>query len=366
MKRYRLTEIESLHPWGRTALTDEGLNIFWSASGIEINIRATELHLELDADFDLYEPWLEIMIDGKLSQRRMLDRGKQRICIFRAMDASRVRNVRILKATQAPGNDPVSFLQMQALLTDGDFQPVEPYSMNIEIIGDSITSCEGLGGAMTEGTWNASQFSIVDGYPYQLGQMLHADVHVISQSGYGVYCNWRGDTRESLPQFYLQHCGLLGGEHNRSLRAHDAWNFASWQPDWIVVNLGTNDSGSFDQAGKVFAEDRWCCPMGVNEDGSMNEGDRQKIIRAVTDFLCVLRQHNPAAQLVWCYGMLPGRLEQTLREAVQRYASQSNDTRVTFVLLPETAEGEFGARHHPGAPAHRKAAETLYRVITKQ
>lgn len=363
MKRYPVTEIETLHICGRTTVTDGSLNIFWTGSGIEFRTDAAELYIELSAGYEGFEPWIEIVIDGKLSQRRMLEQGRQKICVFRRMEQGPVRHVRILKATQAPGSDPESFLQIHALMADGTFLPMEPHRMKIEIIGDSITSCEGLGGALTEETWNASQFSFVGGYPYVLGQMLNADVHVLSQSGYGVYCSWRGNPRESLPPYYLQNCGLLHGKHNQRLGAHDPWDFAAWQPDWIIVNLGTNDSGSFDQAGKEFPEDHWRCPMRVNADGSMNEEDRQKVLQGVVDFLRLLRQKNPDAGIIWCYGMLPGRMTETLREAVECYSSQSADKRVTFVLLPRTEDGEYGGRSHPGLPAHRKAAEALFREI---
>ena len=366
MKRYLISEIDQLHIWGRTSYTDEGLNIFWTASGIEVNATGTEMYVELTADFGWYEPWIEIIIDGALSQRRMLEQGTQRICVYRAMEPGRVRNVRILQATQAPGNDPAAFLQLHALITDGDFAPVQPRAMKIEIIGDSITSCEGLSGSKSESAWNASIFSIFNGYPYLLGEMLQADVHVLSQSGYGVYCSWRGDVRESMPRFYPEICGPLSGGPGEKAGAHLPWDFAAWQPDVIIVNLGTNDSGSFDQAGVYFPDVDFRCPMRVDENGAMHEEDRQKVLQAAVDFLQVLRRRNPDSRIFWCYGMIPGRLEATLREAVACYRQETQDDKVEFLLLPQTLEEEIGSRMHPGAPAHRKVADVLCREIRAQ
>ena len=363
MKRYSISEAENIRVLGRTTMDSEGLNVFWTGSGIELNATGTELHVEICAGFEGYEPWIEILIDGCLSQRRMLERGKHTLCIFRCMEDGPVRNVKILKATQAVENDPESFVQIQGLVTDGSFVPLEKCSMKLEVIGDSITSGEGMGGSLKENTWNASVFSVYRSYPFLLAEMLHADLHVLSQSGYGVYCSWCGKTKESLPRYYTQVCGVLSGKANEEKGAHAAWDFSAWQPDCIVVNLGTNDSGSFDQAGNVFPDMDWTCPMRVNEDGSMNEEDRQKILQAVISFLHDLRRYNPSAQIIWCYGMLGGRMEGTLREAVGMYLEETGDKRVRFQLLPDTREGEFGCRSHPGAPSHRKAAEVLYQTI---
>ena len=364
MKRYPVADMKNIHILGRTTRSEEGLNLFWTGSGIEVNAAGTELYVELTAGFDWFEPWIEILIDGAFSQRRMLEKGRQRICVFRAVERGAVRNVQILKATQAAGGDPASFLQINALVSDGVFLPVEPCAMKLEVIGDSLTSGEGLSGSLLETTWNASLFSACTAYPYLLARMLRADLHVISQSGFGVYCSWRGETRESLPQYYRQVCGPLSGAENEAKGALQPWDFASWQPDFIVVSLGTNDSGSFDHGGTYFPEVDWTCPMRLNPDGTIKEADRERISGAAVQFLRDLRACNPGSYLIWCYGMLRGRLTEILRDAVNTYRQETGDGRVTFVLLPETQENEIGARLHPGAIAHRKVAEALFGVIS--
>ena len=359
MRRLLLSEEKSIRVLGRTTNNRDPLTLFWTGSGIEMNVTGTELVLEMTAGFDNYEPWIEIIIDGSLSQRRMLDRGEQKVCVFRAMDKGPVRHVKILKSTQAPSQDDASFLQINAIWTDGEFIPLEPPARRIEVIGDSLTSGEAMNGAPTENSWNASVFGVFGSYHYLLGEAMRADVHVISQSGYGVYCGWCGDTRESVPQYYEQVCGPLKGEKNEALGALGKWDFSSWQPDAILINLGTNDSGSFGQAGNYIADRDWRCPMRVNPDGSMNEEDRQSVLSAAIDFLFMLRRNNPESYLLWCIGMLPVRLEDTLREAVQTYARRTGDEKAEFVLLPRTEEGEFGARRHPGPASHRKTAAAL-------
>ena len=358
-KTLAIYEAEPMHVFGRTAFKNQLLPLFWTGSGIEINVTGTEMYLDIRVDFDWYEPWLEIVLDNGFSQRRMLDHGKQRICIFRAMDPGKIRNVKVFKATQAICNDPKSSVLIEAIVTDGELMPLQPYARKIEVAGDSITSGEGLGGALSERTWNANAFGYVNSYPYLLGDMLNADIHVISHSGFGVYCNWCGERKETIPPYYDQICGLAPGDKNAELGAHDKWNFSLWQPDAVIVNLGTNDSGSFMQPGAFYADRNWTNPMRIDCRGSPNEEDRGFILSAAVDFMKTIRKYNPACRILWCYGMLPGCMEATLKESVEKYRLETGDQQAMYVSLPATENGEFGARRHPGFPAHRKAAAIL-------
>ena len=360
MREYTPFDTPLIHILGRTARRAP-LTLFWTASGIEVFSTGSELYIDLSADYGIFEPWVELTIDGQLTQRRMLDKGRQRICAYRAMEPGRVRRVRLMRATQAANNDPQSLLQVHAVLTDGELVPPTDSAprRRIEVVGDSITSGEGLGGSLLETTWNASLFAAYGSYTYLLGEALNADVNVISQSGYGVYCSWRGEPRESIPRYYGRICGPVTGERNTALGAQEPWDFDGWRPDAVVVNLGTNDSGSFDQGGVYFPDVDWTCPMRLEPDGSMHAEDRQRILDAVVDFLRALRRHNPTSYILWCYGMLGDRLDATLREAISLYSRESGDRNVDYLSLPNTAEGELGARWHPGYVAHRRAAEII-------
>ena len=62
-------------------------------------------------------------------------------------------------------------------------------------------------------------------------------------------------------------------EKNESLGAFEENNFDSWQPDVIVVNLGTNDAGAFNSPewkDEVTGETH---KQKLNEDGTFNEED---------------------------------------------------------------------------------------------
>ena len=65
-------------------------------------------------------------------------------------------------------------------------------------------------------------------------------------------------------------------------------------------------------------------------------------------------------------GAQDGGVQQALESAVARYCAASGDARVRFLLLPDTAPGTFGARSHPGAASHRRAAQTLTAFLQQE
>ena len=56
----------------------------------------------------------------------------------------------------------------------------------------------------------------------------------------------------------------------------------------------------------------------------------------------------------------------TLEKAVGNYKRKTGDERVEFVKLPDTQEGEFGSRQHPGHRSHEKTAKILVEKIQEK
>ena len=132
----------------------------------------------------------------------------------------------------------------------------------------------------------------------------------------------------------------------------------------VFINLGTNDCGSFNQPEWVDRQTGERFENRRNEDGSMCEKDVARFADTAKRFLYKLRRCNPNAKLVWIYGMLGWEMEPVLRAAVEAYRAESGDENVDFVLLKDDTENR-GARNHPGAKAHRTAAEELICYLNK-
>ncbi|OPG97466.1 GDSL family lipase [Chryseobacterium mucoviscidosis] len=359
LRTYALSDVENLKVHGRTTGNRAPLTLFWTGSAVELNVQGAELWVEIESNYDMYEPWISILINGVPVSRQMLTAGRYWVCVFRGMNENVVKNVRIVKDVQAMNGDQGCSLQIHALRSDGVFMPVEEKPYKMEFIGDSITSGEGAIGAKTEEDWIPMWFSAIHNYTAMTADALNSEYRVISQSGWGVLTSWDNNPNANLPDYYEQVCGLVTGDQNKALGALDKHDFISWQPDVVVVNLGSNDGGAFQTpewkdpvTGKVYKQR-------LNEDGTYHEEDLAAFENAVTRFLTLLRKNNPEAKLVWAYGMLGFPMLPAIYRAVDAYTKQSGDTKVSVIQLPNTTEETVGARSHPGELSHRRTADVL-------
>ena len=365
MERISIGESNNVKILGRTTYTEEKLNLFWTASGIELDTPATEMYIDVETDFEKYEPWVEIYVDGELSQKRMVDKGVSRIYILRKMDPGKVRNIRFIKCTQPHPSDKREMFRILGIGADADPVPMKKRPVRIEFIGDSITSGEGLHGAYGEMSNTGAMFAVDGSYHSIIAKELDADATLFSMCGYGVYSGWCGMTKESMPQYYGQVCGVTDSIYDDVTGSHEKWDHSLFRPDIVIINLGTNDSGSIDMSGQYVEDKNWNCPVKINEDGSVKEEALSDITGAVISFLKELRKIHPDAMLIWCYGMIRGRLDETLKDAVHSYRRETGDNKAFYVSLPETKKEEFGSRFHPGRQSHKHAAEMILDTIRK-
>jgi hypothetical protein len=339
LQEYRLSEIEYLKINGRTTEELEPLTLFWTGSGFELKVKAAELWVEIEADYDEQEPWFSVLVNGAHIARQMAVKGRNRICLFRSRNPEEIKHVKFVKDSQAMGDDEQCCLQIHSIFTDGTFCPVEDKPYKLEFIGDSITSGEGTFGAKEEQDWVAMFFSGVHNYAAFTAEVVNADFRIISQSGWGVFASWDGQVERALPDYYEKVCGVLKGSHNEALGAQQDYDFTKWQPDAVIVNLGTNDGSAF----------------------SMPEFHHELVEfeNAVTAFLKKLRRCNPKAELVWVYGMLGYGMTAPINRGIQAYVRETGDERVHFLNLPNTTKETVGSREHPGIASHKKAAAVL-------
>lgn len=364
LKVQALSDIEYLKVHGRTTGCLSPLTLFWTGSAIEFNVRGSELWIEVEVDYDNYEPWISIVMNSVSVSRQMLTAGRYWICVFRGMNNSVLKNVRIVKDLQAMSEDPACALQIHAVKVDGEFLPVEEKPYKIEFIGDSITSGEGTIGAKAEEDWIPMWFSAIHNYTAMTAEALNADYRIISQSGWGVLTSWDNNPHANIPEYYEQVCGLLTGAKNEALGALKEHDFDSWQPDVVVVNLGTNDGGAFhspEWKDGVTGEHH---KQRLNEDGTYNEQDLEAFEEAAVNFLIKLRKNNKNAHIVWVYGMLGIPMMPAIYRAVDAYTKKTGDKKVSVVQLPNTTDETVGSRYHPGVLAHEQAAKELAAYIT--
>lgn len=358
-----VSKIQGLKIHGRTTNERAPLTLFWTASGFECNVSGSELWVEVEVTYEIYEPWFSYTVNGDWIGRQMLLPGRYWIPLFRGMNPEKIKNVRFYKDLQAMSGDGNSFIHIHALRHDGIFYPVEEKRLKIEFIGDSITSGEGLFGAKEEEDWIPMFFSALRDYAYLTAKELDAEYRIFSQSGWGVYNSWDNNPQAAIPQYYKEICSLMPGKELERLGGKTPHDFMSWQPDIIVVNLGTNDVASFEQAEWIDELTGVSHKMHRNEDGSYCKEDVDAFQKAIVDFLTVLRECNAKAQIIWCYGMLGISFQKTIMEGIASYIEKSGDKQVSYLPLPDTDDTNVGSRQHPGVLCHKQAAEVLVGYI---
>lgn len=334
--------------------------IFWSGSRYEMNVRASNLTVSLEADYGMQEQWIAVVVNGAPIARMPLARGLNTVPIFRNRNPLETKNVRIIKEVQAMPDDAKNYIRLVDLTTDGELVPLAATSLRLEFIGDSVTSGEGAVGARSENDWVAQLFSSYANYAYMTAEKLGADYQVLSQSGWGVYCGYDNDVRKSLPQYYEQVCGVLKEGGRGYFGSDEAYDFAKFTPDVVVISLGTNDNNASVSAPfkEPVSGQEYC--LHRNAEGTdLDEKSGALLRSACVGFLRKIRSCNPNAYLLWTYGIFDNFLEGQLRAAIADYREESGDLRCGYCPLPAMTDETVGARSHPGYLAHRDAAEVL-------
>lgn len=361
---YPINEISNKHVFGRTFLDRNPLPLFFNNSGIEVNCDGSELWIDVVADFDYAEPWIAYEINGGFIGRQMLMPGETSICLYRGMQPGIIKNVRFYRETQAINGETKLSLAIKGLKTDGNFQPVKAKDYRFEFIGDSITSGEGTYGALDDTEWIPMYMSSSRQYVNMIEKNMNADCRIVSHGGWGVYIGWDNDIRNNIPSVYEKVCGTARGELHEKLGCQDLYDFKSWQPDAVIINLATNDGTSFDQP-PLDIPGVGAVKMRRDANGDYNREDILTIENAIIDFYKTIRKHNPAAHIVWAYGMLGSFMKPTILEAIDTYSKETNDTNVGFVDLPNTTPETIGSHGHPGVEDNRKAAKAIEDYLRK-
>ncbi len=365
LKIYPLTELEYYKIYGRTDETRYPLPLFFNGSGIEVNVTGSELWIDVDVNYDVFEPWIFTKLNNAFMSRQMLPKGSYSICLFRGMSPDAVKNFKFFRELQAMSDDANCQLLIRGFRTDGFFLPVSEPKYKIEFIGDSLTSGEGTYGAVGDNDWLPMYMSFSHDYTMMVSDALDADFRLISHGGWGVLCGWDNDPRHNIPSCYEKICGIVNGPANEQLGAYKPYRFQDWKADAIIINLGTNDASAFIQPPFTVPETGETFKLRSEPDGSFHPEDLELFKQSVIDFLVMIRRNNPDAHIIWAYGMYNYDMTFPITDAINRYRKISGDSNLAFLQLTDTPSDAMGARNHPGVQAHALAAQKISEYLLK-
>ena len=346
MKTYPADE-KHVRTIGRSLFRDGIRYLSWSCASLEFEFTGTEVTAEIWTDWVLDEPWKEIF-QGYLAVfvndetepqiRFPVDSGTNQYPIYKS-DQTETVKIRIMKLSESAFDK----IGIAGISADGEISPTSPLPRRMEFIGDSITCGFGIEGKSGEEGFRTATENPYINYAALTARELGADFHLISWSSIGIYSSDCKDENAVKPNDGLLMPMLydytdIGIEWALGIEDHTEWDFGSFVPDVIVINLGTNDVS--------FTKD---IPERL-------EGFK----KAYMDFLKNIRSKNPESIIICTLGMMRGELFPMIEAAV----SEMNDGRIhTLEFDVQTQSDGFGSENHPNAVTHRKAAEKLTKKI---
>ncbi|MBE0651360.1 MAG: endoglucanase [Bacteroidales bacterium] len=201
----------------------------WPGVYIYAKFQGTSCALRLKDSTNEYS----IIIDNHAP--KLLTTGKKDVYkVASGLSDSVAHTIMIQKRTEAFVGKGVF---MGFILDKGDslLPPGKRPVRRIEFIGNSMTCGYGVLGSSPACHFSKQTEDAGMSYAAMVARKLHADYHLVSYSGKGVVRNYGDKNKTSLhpmPSLYDRTCWC-----DSTLK----WNFKSWVPQTVVINLGTND-----------------------------------------------------------------------------------------------------------------------------
>ncbi len=341
---------KNVKPLGRTLPLDGSLWMAWSATGAEFRFTGRRCEVTLRGDERAALPdagenhaRIAMYVDGKRVADVMID-APEKTCTVCDFDVPRTVIVRIVKLSETA----MATCGIKAITIDDEasIAPTPAKDRRIEIVGDSITCGYGMDDEVAEHHFATSTEDVTGAYAYKTAAALDADYSIVSISGYGIISGYTATaeekiTAQTLPQYYSK-MGFCYGAYEGRCAEDTPWDHENFQPDLIVINLGTND-------------DSYC----------LDHADRQADYRdSYVRFLKDVRRCNPQAKILCILGIMGIRLCPHMTAAAEAYARETDDTNITTLHFPEQLEEDGRtADYHPTARTHDKAAAKLTAFI---
>ncbi len=287
-----------------------------------------------------------IFVDGVRTLDTMIDAPEKNLELWNGQ-TSRKALIEIVKLSECP----MSTCGLKEITIEGEAASVEPApskECKIEFIGDSITCGYGIDREDPETCFETATEDVTRAYAYKVAKNLNAEYSMVSYSGYGIisgYTDTDQKVENQLLPLYYEKVGFSYGKPFGTLQLSDcSWDFRNYQPQLVVVNLGTND-------------DSYC------QD---DESRQQDYIEHYVEFLKTVRRNNPQAQILCTVGTMCERIGVPTNQAVLQYSKETNDSQICFYQLPlQLPEDGLVSDYHPTEISHNKAATLLTEKISQ-
>lgn len=315
-----------------TTRTD-GADLYWSGTSIKLNFEGESIMaLMKDERGDNYynviiDDTLVMMIQPKTMQKEQilasgLEKGKHSVEIFKRTEWDRGKT---------------TFYGFR-IKGEGEILPKSPpKKRKIEFYGNSITAGYAVedysGKDSPEGTLTNNFLS----YAYITARYFDAEYRCICKSGIGIMISWFPMT---MPEIYNR----LIPEDSTS-----KWDFTSYTPDIVVINL--------------FQNDYWLVDMPEREEFKEKFGTTPPgegfIINSYKNFVSDIRKHYPGAHIICILGSMDATRDGSRWPGyISKAVNELNDIKIYTHFIPyKNTPG------HPNIEEQEEMAGSLIRFI---
>jgi len=309
--------------------------ITWPNTAIAGNFTGASLAVTLDDEKG--KNYFNVFIDGDLASPLIIE-AAQGTKTYSVADGLAPGRHSFLITKRTEGEEGATTFRGLELADGGKLlaPPARP-KRRIEFFGDSITSGMGDEAPMNGRDDNSRDKNSFLSYAGITARNLNAELHQTSQSGIGVMISWFPFT---MPDFYDQ----LSAVGNNDTH----WDFSSWTPDVVVINLMQND--------------RWL----IGDRHQLQpEPDESQRVAAYEKFVKRIRELYPHAYIVCALGSMdatragsawPGYVKAAVQDM-----RKNGDRKIDSVFFPFTGYGQ-----HPRLKHQRDNAEILTAFIRQK
>ncbi len=315
-------------------------------SGVEFTFTGTKASIDVQAVSNEEKNHLgriAIYVDDKLVVDDMIDALKKTYEFYESEQAKPV-SVKIIRLSESAY---IPFaIDSITVTSTADIQPVAQKARKIEFIGDSITCGYGVDKQGTNDQFSTSNSDGSKSFAYKTAQKLGAEYSGFAASGFGIISGYTGgelNTLQTIPQYYgsqgFSWYTLPEGRQPMDLE----WNFDTYQPDAVVINLGTNDS--------TYTRN--------------DENKKAAFVEKYVDFLKQVRSKNAHATIFCTLGLMGQDLYPQIEEAAKAYTKETGDKNITCMEFDvQDMNDGICVDWHPSEVTYEKASDTLADYIS--
>lgn len=304
---------KSISYTGRVGITDTCAEIYWSGTNMSINVKsaATVKALLADTRDDNYY-YVIVDGDGSTATKIKIDKAKKIYTLASFHDRAK-HHVELFKITNT--DDHVTLFYGFEVDKDASvLKPAKKPKRKIEFFGNSITCGHGVEVPADSADSGLPQyFNNYKAYGAITARHFNAQYHCSSKSGIGVMISW---FPQIMPEIYDR---LNPSDPNSK------WEFSSYTPNIVVVNLFQNDSWLVNQTDHEQFKAKFGNTRPTEED----------IIKAYASFIHSLRYNYPKATIICCLGNMDATKEGSRWPGyIESAVASMNDKKIITHFFP--------------------------------